>query len=197
MIDNSFKAYLVESGLYSSFRKYKSEERKSGRLNGGIINAMGFTYYLKEKNINYYYCNCLQHSYYKKRLRLSKKIEEAISSDRAIFLTLTFSDNVFETTTRETRRRYVARYLKEECSFYVANIDFGKDNNREHYHAVVIPKSSLNLFKWSKKYGFTYIRHIKTREEPRILSTYITKLTSHALKETTGRERLIFSRDSK
>ena len=135
-----------------------------------------------------------------RKYRLSKRIEKMIRTDKAVFLTLTFNDKFFEReTSADTRRRYISRFLKEQCQEYVANIDFGEDNGREHYHAVVVPKNAFidyvpynNAFDKSR----IYAEHIKVGNKSLDnITRYIDKLTNHALKENGHYKRLIYSRD--
>ena len=53
------------------------------------------------------------------------------------FVSLTFTDEVINSTSETTRHRYVQRWCNEFCRDYYVNQDFGKTNHREHYHAVV------------------------------------------------------------
>lgn len=127
-----------------------------------------------------------------KRLRI--RTEQMILSNHAVFVTLTFRDDVFDATTRETRRRYVARFLKSQCKTYVANIDFGEEKGREHYHAIV--DTRINPLEWKKKYGLCNVEKIRPCKNDSVAcAKYLTKLTSHAIKETTGHAyRLIYSK---
>ena len=136
--------------------------------------------------------------------RLKERITNMLNSGHCIFCTFNFSDEVLSSTTQDTRKQYVRRYLKGFNCKYVANIDFGsnhvyKDRNgherqataREHYHALVqIDKLPL---KWP--YGYQWLEHVRVRNKSDIkLSKYISKLTNHAIKETTKRTCLIYSR---
>lgn len=125
----------------------------------------------------------------RKAQKVRKKITELVLGGNAVFLTLTFTDEVLQKTSQETRRRYVARFLKEVSGDYVANIDFSPDINREHYHAVVIKR--VDLKSWS--YGFAYAEKVRCHvSDLARVSKYITKLTAHALK--VDATRLIYSR---
>lgn len=73
-----------------------------------------------------------------------------------VFITLTFDPKkgIFDTAS-DTRKQYVRKYLKNESSCYVANIDYGELNGQEHYHALVInrvnPKNgnmALVMLRW-------------------------------------------------
>lgn len=141
----------------------------------------------------------LSQSNHVRKVRLKERISKMVNTNHAYFLTLTFNDSVFNRNlSPETRRRYIARFLKSECKEYVANIDFGSSNNREHYHAVVIPKTIIDFAKYRKIFdnsNINYKRIIKGDKDIKKLSLYIAKLTNHALKENGFYKRLIYSRN--
>ncbi len=138
----------------------------------------------------------INHSSYKRRLRLHERIESMLKSSQCLFLTLTFTDSVLDSTTEETRRKYVRRFLKSFNTQYVANIDYGLQNEREHYHCVI----AIDRIEYSKwRYGnidFERIRLSKRDIETssKCLSKYIVKLTNHALKDTNKTCYVIYSR---
>ena len=104
---------------------------------------------------------------------------------------MTFNNEILASTSEKTRRRYISRFLRSLNAPYVANIDFGKDFNREHYHAVVkVPKIDLKLY----AYGFIFAETVHHAKSLIKLSKYIAKLTNHAIKETTRRNVLLYSR---
>ena len=149
-------------------------------------------------------CSNLNKSVYRRWSKCKAKMEEIICNGNAYFLTLTFNDKALEGTSKATRRRYVARVLKSNFPFYVANIDYGGKNGREHYHAIVWsfndPRGDFKPC-WAK-YGFSDVRRIGDDETDRTrVAKYITKLSRHALKETTkngeSTDRLIYSRNVK
>lgn len=146
----------------------------------------------------------------KKRLR--KRIERIMSKGRAYFITLTFSDDTLAATDAKTRRTYVARFLKSISPDFVGNVDFGALNGREHYHAVIFSTALDDIkYKFTKAYGWICSDCPQFQEWSRLgfysikscgtektdlqkLSWYVSKLTNHAIKETTKRSALIFSR---
>lgn len=104
------------------------------------------------------------------------------------FVTLTFRDDVLSNTSERTRHRYVASFLNEHCLCYYANIDYGAQNEREHYHAVVkLRGDSLPVF----PYGFSNCKPISSAKKRNgdigSIATYMNKLISHANKATTGK----------
>lgn len=133
---------------------------------------------------------------YSRRSRLQKRIENMLSNalECSYFLTLTFNDKVLENTSKDTRRQYIRKLLKSTCSSYVANIDFGKHNHREHYHAVVTTNIDLNDYKGFDKYGFVCVQPIRQVTDSSKLAKYVVKLTNHAIKETVQRNYTIYSR---
>ena len=138
----------------------------------------------------------LNESKYRKAKKVREKIVDIVLNDKAVFITLTFTDKVLAETSAETRRRYVARYLKQFANKYVANIDFGVDKRyteREHYHAVC--DSTIDFTKWA--YGRINAERIHNHDyNLQAVSKYITKLTNHALKVEGVQPRLIYSRNT-
>lgn len=134
----------------------------------------------------------LNDSKYRKAKKVRDKISHLVLSNNAIFITLTFNDKTLSKTTAETRRRYVARYLKQNCAEYVANIDFGALNGREHYHAVV--SKDIDFTNWYKLGAINAERVRPLEDSSKRISRYISKLTNHALKVGCVSPRLIYSR---
>jgi hypothetical protein len=140
----------------------------------------------------------LCNSSYGRYKRVHDKTSSIVLGGECLFLTLTFRDDVFASTSALTRRKYVRRYLKEQCDTYVANIDFGKDKGREHYHALVY-SSHIDYKPWFDKCGAIDWEHVRSNDgDSKAVSKYITKLSRHALKESTqsglNSPRLIYSR---
>ena len=124
--------------------------------------------------------------------RLNDRIERYLQMGCCIWLTLTFNDDTLAKTTQNTRKRYVVRYLKSQSNYYIANIDYGKENEREHYHAVLVSER-VDMTAWP--YGFAYTERIKNHvSSPKKISKYVSKLCNHAIKETTKRSCYIYSR---
>lgn len=167
------------------------------------------------------YSECLKiiKARYKKASRVRIRLSQMLrNNDTVVFLTLTFSDYTLSNTTEQTRRRYVTRFLSSFSSDYIANIDFGKKNGREHYHAVANALAPLEA--WSK-YGYILSEYVKdakidckprnvpkrykdlppdeqrrlmSLDDEKRISKYIAKLSNHALKETNRRSVLIYSK---
>lgn len=140
-------------------------------------------------------CLKINKASYERTNRLKKRISDMLLNGECLFITLTFNDNTLNTTSEKDRRVYVSRYLKQFNCKYVANIDFGAKNHREHYHAI-INNGHIDLSSW-RKYGNINAERIRNRDlksDMTKLAKYICKLSNHAIKETTKRSSLIYSR---
>jgi len=152
--------------------------------------------YVSENNLENEFKECyrINKASYERVKRLKTRVETMLQSGPCLFLTLTFNDFSLENTTSKERRVAVSRYLKQYNCKYVANIDFGKENHREHYHAI-IQCDSVDYSKWT--YGAINGEKIRNKDistDTLKLSKYVSKLTNHAIKETTKRSALIYSR---
>ena len=128
------------------------------------------------------------------RNRLQKRISDILTtSEESTFVTLTFRDDVFAKTTAETRRQYVRKWLKQYGTLYVANIDYGGQHGREHYHAVINARVRPNTWEYGIL-NFEKIKYTPNDKTTLKLAKYVSKLTNHAIKETTKRCALIYSR---
>lgn len=211
-IDYAFKSYVLKehSDLLLKAKKstmldYAINEYECNgvimpilrRSNNDLMTVSELRNYCIENGIKKEFLECfkINHASYKRTQRLKERIENMLLSGSCIFLTLTFNDTKLQNTTPKERRVAVSRYLKSFSSKYVANIDFGSKNHREHYHAVVCA-DSINYKLWNK-YGYIHgqkIRNKDIKEDKTKLAKYICKLSNHAIKETTKRSSLIYSR---
>lgn len=149
----------------------------------------------------------------RKRQRTIKKIYEIIKNKDAIFLTLSFNDATMKSTNAETRKRYIKNYLRNETALYIANIDYGAKNKREHYHAII--KASTLKYDYLERYYNDYSLinkyvNLDTYKYGNIKADFIgvaygfkndesirktaTDLYNHSIKETTENNKLIYSR---
>lgn len=150
-------------------------------LEQALINENGFLYN-EAKKINKADLN--------RNVRLKKRIAKYLSMGQCLFLTFTFNDTCLNNTNEQTRRKYVRRWLKDYSSYYIANIDFGSRNEREHYHAL-IRVDRVDPTTW-KNNGTINIKRVKPTSDGKALAKYISKLTNHAIKETTKRYAIIY-----
>lgn len=125
--------------------------------------------------------------------RLYNYITDLFKRGPCLFGTLTFREDVLDNTNEKTRRAYVTRFLKKHYpDGYVANIDYGDQEEREHYHFIA-NGNKYDLNAW--EYGYSFYRKCGTKKKDRErLAYYTAKLTNHALKKGTKRKRLIYSR---
>jgi len=199
--DNNIKSIVLDSKMPQLVAQLKRDFYKKDRQltieEDGLISQIFCPSWEKWKkdNSNDVSIDCairLNESKYRKAKRIREKITDLVINNEAVFITLTFTDEVLAQTSPTTRRKYVARYLKEESPVYVANVDFSPEKQREHYHAVIMNKADFT--KW--KYGFVYAETIRNKNNSiERTSKYVAKLTSHALK-TNVTTRLIYSRDT-
>lgn len=134
-------------------------------------------------------------NYRKKNQRARSRIEKIISSEKALFLTFTFTDKALQTTSENTRYQGVVRWLKSNCLDYVANIDYGNEHSREHYHAVVSVNKKIDYTSW--RYGALNGVKIKRSSSPLALAKYLNKLVNHAFKSSNNSKKIIYARQTK
>lgn len=120
------------------------------------------------------------------RQRIAKRIDYMIHQSDCVFITLTFRDDVLDNTKASYRRRCVREFCKSWSKLYVANLDFGSTTEREHYHGVIMC-DYIDMKTW--KYGFMYVEKVRLgKKSYEKLSTYVTKLTNHAVKDSCRRK---------
>lgn len=202
--DNFYKSFILENHIDKEVSiKLKQLYRDyfvKVLTPEGIIRSMCFNpdydteIRTMKKNAMYDCAMRLLESKKRKAKKVKDKIKDLVMTDNAIFLTLTFNNDTLENTSFETRRRYIARYLKANSTKYVANVDFGGLKGREHYHAVVDREIA---FKDWHKYGAIKAERVNTQYvDSERVSRYVAKLSNHALKVKGDVPRLIYSRDT-
>lgn len=198
MDDNQLSKHeLIESGIYDLYKKERYSIMKQGK------NVYLSNYYkeFSEDIIlksNFKSCERIYNSISKRKSRVFKKLIYwfyyiSKNDDKfLIFGTLTFNDEILERTSKETRRRYVSRFLNDNSIHYVANIDYGKLNDREHYHFIALLDHKIDKNLWV--YGFTWFTKIKKNTSLRNRKNYLLKLTNHTYKDSTKQEKIIADR---
>lgn len=200
-IKGTFKESYVEK--YCDLEKYPLE----------FCNEMNILYSKKYKHL-WKECKKICHAFISRRLRLMKRIQSMLIDSngelkQCLFLTMTLTDDFVNSTSAKLRRKYISKFLRQFDCPYVGNIDFGDNHKyidkktgqeriataREHYHAI-IQKDKID---WSLyTFGHLHIERIRASEKSkRKLSTYVAKLTNHAIKESTQRSSLLYSRKFK
>lgn len=147
---------------------------------------------------------------YARKTRLQQKLTLLLSKYDCVFATFNFSPEYLSRTNSKTRRTNMQRFLNTLDVPYIANIDFGSENEyvdrhgntrtgtgREHYHAViakVLTRAELSYYR-SLGYGCVQCKRIRnTGADIARLSKYVSKLSNHAVKVTTRRHSLLYSR---
>ena len=129
----------------------------------------------------------LQVNRWKRVKRLKEHVADILAYPKSLFLTLTFTDEALASSSATTRRKYITRALGAFKVPYIANLDFGEDNGREHYHAL-IALDRIKQDAW--QFGNLDFKRTYNKASKRI-SRYITKLTYHAIKLQS---RIIYSK---
>lgn len=193
------KQYCFDSGMVDLFRKVDASIRihQYNSLHGTSIVA---PYSIDEAELYYknYFVDddirCELHKIicneYQKTRRIDKRVKTMLEYP-CLFLTLTFDDKHLLGTKEDTRRQRVRRWLDNNSVCYVANIDYGDKNGREHYHAVVIPYDNIDLKSFG--YGYVQMQHVYNKND-KAISKYMNKLTHHAIKQSNKSRKVIYSR---
>lgn len=183
----------VEMAHHCTTWKKDYIDYKSGKIWMTYDQAVEFTNEWKEFP-QYRECiniiNAKNHRY----SRLLKRISMFLETGTCYFVTLTWRDDILQDPKKpeEVRRRYVRRFLKKIAPLYIANIDFGDQTQREHYHAVIRTDDPDEIQTWP--YGFVNVQKIRyDRKSMEKISHYVTKLANHAKKDSTQNRRVIYS----
>ena len=209
-IDYDYKSFIMKKGLDKEFNSFKRQSHYNFMYLNNLHNDFGIYIpsHCDTSSLNYWFddlahrfgfCAILEarrilNANYHRITRLKSRINSIIcSSLNSYFVTLTFTNKVLKKTSLKTRRLYVTQFLKKFSFNYVANIDFGFKNGREHYHAV-LSTEFLDPKVWP--YGHLDYELIRVNEKSiDKLSLYVSKLTNHAIKTTTKRTALIYPKN--
>ena len=209
-IDYGFKSVVLNkyNDLIQQVKKCQLYDfAKDDYINNGVIreclkdnkyyplSALSLECYNNNLDKEFLECIKINRASYVRTSRLKDRVRKFLLNGSCIFVTLTFNDSTLDTTTEKERRVAVTRYLKTFNAPYVANIDYGAKNKREHYHAL-INCDSLDFSKWHK-YGAIKCERVRNKDielDTIKLSKYVAKLSNHAIKESTHRSALIYSR---
>ena len=209
VVDYAFKSYVINNysdllvaqkrAHIKSYALYRFEEdglyTKVLSLEKYNVSNEDLRNQCKQNNLIDVYNECakINKASYSRAKRLKERIAKMLNNGECIFITLTFNNETLNSTDTNKRRVFVSRYLKLFKSDYVANVDYGSKNHREHYHAI-IQSSSIDLTAW-RKFGNINVERIRClNASDTKLAKYISKLSNHAIKETTKRSSLIYSR---
>ena len=236
MKHKELKAEMLKNGKYSDIRKldkrlYKDDQMSlNQQLNGymhgeyyDMIDVVGsetvkkmaledvaMAHELDTYELESYLQ--MKKSKHTQKTRLRRHIEFYLKNDDydLIFATFTFNDESLNLKS-ETRRKKLLDCLKN-CSLiddYICNIDYGKENDREHYHGILFIKKGAIDYKFKKTgrswyienmpidytMGFTYFEKVgNDKKDNDRVANYVAKLNTHALK--VKQSRLIVKRKS-
>lgn len=134
---------------------------------------------------------------YQKTSRIKKRLVYLLSRYENIwFITFTFNNNYINKSTR-TKRDLIKMVLNTHDFKYMLNIDYGKKNEREHYHCILATNLNLDVNQFIQFYyegGFSLsIQCKKGLTDYKRLSKYLNKLTNHCIKATTKRQRILYN----
>ena len=197
MASSELKKYVIESGLYNRYAKARHNtwlENQGEKYEGENLNA--FECFLGNFDSANWYdiaCECQRiGNTSKQRIkRLKVRMKALLSKGDCLFLTMTFNDNVLENTDIKQRRKLVLDFLESLSCDYIGNIDYGKANEREHYHAVVCA-NHIEYSGWHKNGAIKGLKVRNNAKSGNHIARYIDKLSLHALKDTTYRNRMLY-----
>lgn len=136
-------------------------------------------------------------SRYNKVSRIKKHLIYLLSHKKYnYFLTFTFDDYYINKCDR-TKRDLIKNVLsKIDDSLYILNIDYGKKNEREHFHCIfgTDNNSDINVFLKKEYPCFSSCIPIRnTSDDIKRLSKYVNKLSNHTCKDTTFNKRIVYN----
>lgn len=185
------KVAVLETGLDKEVRKarLKSFRQNDNSLLEALKDIHG--------EIPVKVADSLNNARIKRKQRVTERVATLAQYGYLLFVTLTFTDDTLKKTSELTRRRYVSRYLKSQSPLYVANIDYGGKNGREHYHALVLAEK-IDFKPWHSL-GAIQLEKVKASpDDSEKVAKYVSKLSNHAMKVNNGiAPRLIYSHERK
>ncbi|MCQ2969596.1 MAG: hypothetical protein MJ191_05715 [Clostridium sp.] len=132
-------------------------------------------------------------SCFKRKYNANKRVKKILEKyEFNYFVTLTLKDE-FLNYDIKTLITYARRYIKGISLNFLGNTDYGKVNNRLHFHFIIGRNEELNFNNTIWKYGYYNFKRVYKSNDYLKIANYITKLTLHALKNGS-KTRLIYSR---
>lgn len=190
---NSYKYDLYLKTRLANYSMFCANNFKDKTFNENLRFYLDYDLSLDLSYEEIFACDSIYDSFKKRQWRLRKRIENMIVNNNCLFLTLTFTDDVLSSTSFNTRKKYVLRFLNNLNCAFVGNVDYGSENGREHYHCVVAC-DNVSCNDWNC--GAINFKRIINKNSL-ALAKYVAKLTNHALKETTNNSRIIYSKKFK
>lgn len=133
----------------------------------------------------------LNKSYQRRDSRLKKRLEDMLQNEHTYFITFTIAPKYYDLEYNTYLRK-----IKEAlggASAWVVNSDYGKTNERLHFHCIATFNSQLDYTTLNAiyKYGTIDFMPIYNRNE-KALREYLNKTFNHTVKQTAG--KIHFSR---
>lgn len=133
---------------------------------------------------------------YNKLSRIKKRFLYLLCRRKYIFFcTFTFSDEYIDKCDR-TKKDLIKNAIMDSSddSYYILNIDYGKNTEREHYHAIIGSNYDISFPLMVNYDCFSYIEPIRcTKDDLVRITKYINKLSNHCVKDTTFNRRIIYN----
>lgn len=133
---------------------------------------------------------------YQKCSRIKRRLIYLLTRfDYIWFVTFTF-DNYYINKSDRTKRDLMKSVLNTHDFKYMLNIDYGKKNEREHYHCIIGTNIDFDVNQYIQSYYPCFSCSIlckKGKKDFKRLSKYINKLTNHCIKSTTKRQRMLYN----
>lgn len=128
----------------------------------------------------------LNKSYYRRDSRLKKRLENMLQNEYTYFITFTIAPKYYD-----LKYNTYIRKIKEAlggASGWVLNSDYGKTNDRLHFHCVATFNSQLDYSTLNNiyKYGTIDFKLIYNANE-KAIREYLNKTFNHAVKQTAGK----------
>lgn len=192
MKNKELRVKVLSDGTFSQYRQERKHRAENGYLDKFIEDNVN--------NIEYIVCENIRQSCWEQVKKVKSHIEywfnKASHIDKYIlyFITFTFDDKAMSYKPK-TRREHICRLLSKYADDYILNIDYGSENNREHYHSfVVFDKNKINCYK--NTFNHTKIQELDNYKmgnydlkKARIndlsaikIGKYMDKLTLHSVK---------------
>ena len=191
------KEYLIESGKFS---EYLITKRLNHKMGLDVTASENYTNLSDEELAE---CIRIEYNNHRRKQNGFDYISEMAfikttfkAEYKMYFLTLTFNNDAFNVS-ENTRHDAVKRFLSKNTFMYMANIDFGDLNEREHYHAIVLTKERPTGWKM----GFMNAQEINFDksnywEDLKRIKNYIFKLNNHTFKVSTKLRKIMKDRNN-
>ena len=112
------------------------------------------------------------------------------------FFTFTFDSNYINKCER-TKRDVIKEVLNTHDFKYILNIDYGKQNHRQHFHCILATNCEFDVNQYFQTFyngGFSLSIQCKNGiDDFNRLSKYVDKLVHHCIKATTKKQRLVYN----